>query len=476
MFRFFYFKTPLYPMQRILPFLLLFLCCSSPLEGYAQCWVQVTKGLNHSIGLKSDGSLWAWGYNGYVQLGDGTAVNKNTPVPIATAVPWQAVSAGQNYNVALKTNGTIWAWGTNNYGEIGNGTSNTFILSPIQIGVATDWVKIMAGHTHTLALKNNGTLWAWGSNNNSQLGDGTNVNRTTPIPIGTATDWLSISPGYTHSLAIKTDGTLWGWGSNANGELGDGTNTGKSVPVQIGTDNNWVAVSTGQYHSKGIKADGTLWTWGRGIFGLHGDGTGSDNTGFNKSSPVQIGTATNWQAVSAGFETVTALKTDGSLWVWGKNNYGQVGDGTFVTRNIPVQNTTAVNCVALSQGMGFHDVAIHANGQLWTWGLNIFGQLGNATNTNSNIPINVDCGALSIEDLGSTQSGITIYPNPVATMLYLETDQTVLTVAVYDIAGRFLTSKTVEQNKVNFSELKTGNYILKIVTTGGIFSHRMLKE
>lgn len=465
-------------MKRHLPFntVLVLLLGFISLTGYSQCWQNITKGLNHSIGLKSDGSMWSWGYNGYVQLGDGTNISKNTPIQIATAVPWQAVSAGQNYNVALKTNGTIWAWGTNNYGEIGNGTVGTFIYTPLQIGVETDWVEIRAGHTHTVAIKNNGTLWAWGSNNHSQLGDGTNVNRTTPIQIGTDTNWLSISPGYTHTLAIKTDGTLWGWGSNANGELGDGTYTGKNAPVQIGTETNWVAVSTGQYHSKGIKADGTLWTWGRGIFGLHGDGTGNDNSGLNKTSPLQIGTDTNWQAVSAGYETVTAIKTDGSLWVWGKNNYGQVGDGTFVTRNIPVQNTTAVNCVAISQGMGFHDIAIQPNGQLWTWGLNIFGQLGNATNTNSNIPVNVDCGALSLDELGITNTEIKIYPNPVATMLYFETDHTVSNVEVYDIAGRLLISKTVEQNKINWNDLITGNYVLKVFTTGGIFTHRMIKE
>lgn len=465
-------------MKRHLPFntvLVLFLGFIS-LTGYSQCWQNITKGLNHSIGLKSDGSMWSWGYNGYVQLGDGTNLSKNSPIQIGTATDWQAVSAGQNYNVALKNNGTIWAWGTNSYGEIGNGTSNNFVYSPIQIGTATDWVKIVAGHTHTLGLKSNGTLWAWGQNGSGQLGDGTTVDKTTPVQIGTATDWLIIVPGFTHSMAIKTNGTLWSWGSNGNGELGDETYTAKSSPVQVGTSTNWVTVSTGKYHSKAIKSDGTLWTWGSGIFGLHGDGTGNNNTGFNKTSPIQIGTATNWTSVTAGYETCTALKADGSLWVWGNNNYGQVGDGTFVTRNIPIQNTTAVNCVAISTGRGFHDLALNATGEIWSWGLNVFGQLGNATNTNSSIPVSISCEALSIDDVSLNGNGIAFYPNPVKNMLYFQSEQSILKVAVIDMSGRTLSLNTVEQNRLNLSELISGNYVLKIYTESGITSRILVKE
>ena len=182
------------------------------------------------------------------------------------------VTAGQTSSIAIKVDGTLWAWGNNSYGQLGDGTTEVK-NKPNQIDTATGWASVSSGAFHTIAIKTDGTLWAWGGNTDGQLGDGTNVSKNTPTKIGTATNWASVSAGTYHTLAIKTDGTLWAWGSNEFGHLGDGTSRAKNAPIQIGRDTNWVSVSAGSYHTLAIKSDGTLWAWGRNEFGQLGDGT-----------------------------------------------------------------------------------------------------------------------------------------------------------------------------------------------------------
>ena len=196
------------------------------------CWQSISAGYKYSLALKTDGTLWAWGHNGFGQIGDGTNINKNAPIQIGNATNWQSISAGNFFSLALKTDGTLWAWGRNLWGQLGDGT-NTDKNSPTQIGVDTDWQSIIAGDNHSLALKTDGTLWAWGLNFYGQFGDGTNTSSNTPTQIGSSNDWQSISGGNIYSLALKTDGSLWAWGSNEFGELGDGTNIDKNIPIYI---------------------------------------------------------------------------------------------------------------------------------------------------------------------------------------------------------------------------------------------------
>jgi alpha-tubulin suppressor-like RCC1 family protein len=337
--------------------------------------------------------LYAWGDNGAGQLGDGTITDRSSPVQIGALTDWSQVSAGGQYSLAVKTDGTLWAWGSNNNGQLGFGNVFTNISSPVQVGSLTNWTQVSGGDNHSLAVKTDGTLWSWGRNNNGQLGDGTRNNRSSPVQIGVLTNWSQVSGGGTfgggHSLAIKTDGTLWSWGRNTNGQLGLGNINHRSSPVQVGSLTNWTQVSGGDNHSLAVKTDGTLWAWGSNFSGELGDGTRN-----NRSSPVQIGVLTNWSQVSGGSRHSLAVKTDGTLWAWGENADGQLGDGTRTHRSSPVQIGALTDWSQVSGGNGSeHSLAVKTDGTLWAWGFNASGRLGDDTATYRSSPVQV--GALS---------------------------------------------------------------------------------
>jgi alpha-tubulin suppressor-like RCC1 family protein len=344
-------------------------------------FVQIAAGRQHSLGIKSDGTLWAWGLNLYGQLGDGTTTQRTSPVQIGTATNWSQIAAGEYHSLAIQSDGTLWAWGRNDYGQLGDGTT-TPRTSPVQIGNATNWSHIAAALAmHSLAIQSDGTLWAWGRNDLGHLGDGTTTHRFSPVQIGTATNWSQITVGRQHSFGIKNDGTLWAWGRNDHGQLGDGTDTHRFSPVQIGTATNWSQIAAGWLHSLAIQSDGTLWAWGYNQYGQLGDGT----TIF-KNSPVQIGTAINWSHIAAGWLHSLGIQSDGTQWAWGYNQYGQLGDGTAIDRSSPLQIGTVTNWSQIAAGF-FHNLGIQSDGTLWALGLNEYGQLGDGTTTNRTSPV-----------------------------------------------------------------------------------------
>ncbi len=208
---------------------------------------------DHSLAIKSDGTLWAWGYGGSGQLGTGNTTQQNSPVQVGTATNWQHLSAGYNHSLAIRSDGTLWAWGFGGSGQLGTGNT-TKQLSPVQIGSATNWQHVSAGKSYSLAIKSDGTLWAWGYGNFGQLGTGNIANQLSPIQIGTATNWQHLSAGSIHSLAIKSDGTLWAWGYGGSGQLGTGNTTQQNSPVQVGTATNWQNISAGDFHSLALSS------------------------------------------------------------------------------------------------------------------------------------------------------------------------------------------------------------------------------
>jgi alpha-tubulin suppressor-like RCC1 family protein len=229
--------------------------------------------------------------------------------------------------------------------------------SPVQtVTYGINWSQVSAGYLYTAAIKTDGTLWCWGENSAGQLGNNTVSRRSSPVQtVAGGTNWKQVSCGYTSIAAIKTDGTLWGWGYGNQGQLGNNKGLPRSSPVQTVTfGTNWKQVSTVGSHTAAIKTDGTLWTWGDNSYGQLGD-----NTIISKSSPVQTVTyGTNWKQVSCGNTQVTAIKTDGTLWCWGRNSYGKLGDNTTTNRSSPVQTSAyGKNWKQVSAG-GFRTAAI----------------------------------------------------------------------------------------------------------------------
>jgi len=344
---------------------------------------------NLAPGVKTP-ALWSWGNGGSGAMGDNTVVSKTSPVQTVTGgLNWKQASCGSSYTLAIKTDGTLWGWGANFLGGLGDGTTNSK-SSPIQtIAGGNTWDKVSAGGIHAASIKTDGTLWLWGSGASGQLGV-TAGNYSSPIQtvIG-GNNWVQVSCGYKVTAAIKSDGTLWAWGLNSSGELGDNTVVNRSSPVQTITGGStWSSVSVGLADGAGtastvaaIKTDGTLWLWGMGTSGQLGD-----NTIVSRSSPVQtIAGGSTWSSVSVGANYCAAIKNDGTLWSWGGNGNGRLGDNTLISRSSPVQTVAGGSTwKALSCGGG-QTAAIKTNGSLWLWGRG--GQLGDNTTTNKSSPV-----------------------------------------------------------------------------------------
>ena len=212
-----------------------------------------------------------------------------------------------------------------------------------------------------------GGLWAWGYNNKGQLGDSTTVSKSSPIQtVAGGANWKLLSSGNYHSAAIKANGSLWLWGDSTSGQLGDpSVATGRSSPIQtVSAGTNWKLVSCGGIHTAAIKTDGTLWMWGRNTSGQLGD-----NTTASKSSPVQtIAAGANWKQVACGPTHTSAIKTDGALWLWGANDYGQLGDNTIASKSSPIQTIAGGTNWKLVSCGAYHTAAIKTDGTLWSWG------------------------------------------------------------------------------------------------------------
>ncbi|MDO8987538.1 MAG: RCC1 repeat-containing protein, partial [Coriobacteriia bacterium] len=324
-------------------------------------WVSVAAGgSGQSLALKSDGTLWAWGWNGTGQLGLGDLDDRYVPVQLGSRTDWVSIDTGMYHSLAIRSDGTLWAWGYNLKGELGDG-STTMRTSPVQVS-GTDWVSVKPGFFYTLGLKSDGTLWSWGYNNHGQLGLGDTVDRHTPTQVG-GTGWTSTAAGQSHSLAVQGDGTLWSWGDNANGQLGLNDTSPRSAPAQV-AGTGWVSVAAGSSHTLATRSDGTLWGWGLNYAGNLGLGDLGD-----RWSPTQVGLSVDWITVDAGANHSAALKGDGALWVWGYNFNDWLGLGNVEDRvQIPKQITPAADWTQVDGG-AFHAVAIRSDGTLWSWGL-----------------------------------------------------------------------------------------------------------
>ena len=370
--------------------------------------VEIVSGTNYSFALTATDSIYAWGRNIYGQLGDGSSGNyRYSPVATTGLCATSSVkfalyniSAGWSHSLSICSNdSSLNSWGANLFGQLGNGiTSTNPDATPGAVTGLTGVVSIAAGYQHNLALVQDSNVWAWGDNVDGQLGNGNNTASSVPVHIPGLTEVISVSGGTAgyHSLALKADGTVWAWGRNSDGQLGNGTNVSSNVPVQVSNLNNIVAISGGEYHSLAIRNDGTVWAWGR-----NGNGQLGNNTSVNSNIPVQVIGMTGAVEVAAGRFYSFALRADSTVWSWGENLYGQLGDGTNNNNRLtPVQTIGLTDITAIAGG-AFHSLAIKSDKTVLSWGRNTYGNLGDGSTTNSSLPIAVslltnvvaiDCG------------------------------------------------------------------------------------
>ncbi len=373
---------------------------SSPIQiGTLATWSTTATGRQHTLALKTDGTLWTWGRGNHGENGDLTAIYRSSPVQVGTLATWSGVSAGGYTSFAVRTNGTLWSWGYNAAGFLGLGdVANR--SSPTQVGTLTTWASVGSAYVHTFAIKTDGTMWAWGRNSEGALGLGDQgaVNataRSSPVQVGTLATWSRATGGSLSSRALKTDGTMWAWGTNGFGELGLADIISRSSPVQVTSSTGWVSIGGGVTHGFALQ-DPALFTgkvpW---VWGLNSSGQLGMSDTVNKSSPVQLSSSANWSSIAGGNAFRLALKNDGTIWSWGKNHYGQLGLGDqgaadATARSSPTQiGTLATWTKIIAANKGVAGFAIQSPGTLWSWGYGAFGSLGHGGTTSRSSPTQV---------------------------------------------------------------------------------------
>jgi alpha-tubulin suppressor-like RCC1 family protein len=286
-----------------------------------------------------------------------------------------APAAGSgNHTVIALPDGSVWAWGSNAQGQLGDGTT-TNRSEPTLVSSLSGIVAVAAGSTHSLALATDGTVWAWGSNSSGQLGDGTTTTRYSPVQLTSLTSVVAIAAGTNHSLALRSDGTVYAWGQNSEGQLGNNSTTQSTSPVLVSSTILASAIAAGDAHSLLVRTDGTVWGWGRNGNGQLGDGTTTQ-----RLTPVQMSSVSSASAVGAGSYFTVVRLASGSLKAVGFNGNGQLGDGTTTQRTTAVAVSNLTDVAALAAA-GSHVIATKTNGSVWAWGLNGHGQLGLGSTT-----------------------------------------------------------------------------------------------
>ena len=368
----------------------------------------ISAGVQHALALTSAGTVRAWGVDDSGQLGDGQKslgalepVTVRGPGGVGSLTGIVAVSAGDGFSVALREDGTVWAWGANGAGSLGDGTL-TDRLTPVEVvaasgsGHLSGIVAVSAGDESVVAIRSDGTAWAWGQGDAGQLGNGATTSSDRPVEVlgvgdvGHLGSVVAVAAGESHVLGLLSSGTVVAWGKNQNGQLGDGTTTDRLVPVKVDLSGGAVAIAAGEASSMALRSDGSVATWGRGTHGELGNGLGTDSV--VPTQPYELGGSV--VGVAMGGQHALAVKADGTVLAWGANGTGQLGIGTASStpQLIPARVT------GLGYGSGVVQVAAGANdslartssGAVYSWGLNTNGQLGDTTTLDSAAPVRTD--------------------------------------------------------------------------------------
>jgi alpha-tubulin suppressor-like RCC1 family protein len=435
----------------------------------AQCWIDVAAGSYHCLSISPDSTLWAWGYPLLGVLGDGSTNKYATPTQINNQHIWKSVSAGNKFSLALRHDGTIWAWGAFQCGDTTYGyLSVNFREFPIQVGSASDWKAICASSNglRCYAIKNDGTLWGWGSHTQfAPIGNSTVPygRLATPVQIGISNNWASVVSSGGHTLALQTDGSLWGWGYNDFGQCGIGSTITTDTPTKIGAD-SWTRISVISSHtSYGIKTDGSLWAWGtNGFFNALGTGTSS----YAVDTPSQVGSATNWVEVVAGADFALAINANADCWAWGRNLPGNQLDSTLIQpssyatpRLVGNYNLTKMSAGDESTVNG---AALLPNGDVFNWGQLV---------RSSSIFEIVGCFPLSL-DFEKVES-LKVSPNP--STGHLQINVMGANVYIKDVYGKVVQHHPNCNGLLDVSQLPAGTYVITTQASSKFYFTRFIK-
>ncbi|MBK6446997.1 MAG: T9SS type A sorting domain-containing protein [Bacteroidetes bacterium] len=465
------------------------LCILLPAVSSAQV---ISAGSYHSLAVCSDSTVRSWGWNNNGQLGVGTTTSSSTPVQVNSLTGIIAMDGGgvppfmgnsSSHSVFLKNDGTVWACGKNNYGQLGDSTT-TPSSTPVQVNSLSGIIAVACGFFHSLFIKNDSTVWACGRNFIGQLGDGTTTNRSTPVQVSGLTSITSVASGGNHSLFLKNDGTVWACGQNLYGALGVGDTIDRLTPVQVNSLTSIIAVAGGGSHSLFLKNDGTVWACGSNYLGQLGDSTTTD-----RSTPVQVNSLTGIIAVASGGSHSLFLKNDGTVWACGLNTSGQLGDGTTTSSSTPVQVNSLTGITAMAAGY-LYSLFLKNDETVWACGRNVEGQLGNGTSDNNPHPTPLQvtglCPMITAITEPKQEDGFQIYPNPTTGQftINLGSNNRKVVVTITDLTGKIIYTTTAsdpdsyreQKIEVNIQDFATGIYVVQIQTADFMGTKKLVVE
>ena len=469
-------------------------------------WKSVTAGGATTYGIRSDGSLWSWGWNEKGQSGNGVSERTATPTLADGNRVWKKTVGGKAYGFFLAEDGSLWAAGTATNGVQGtNDGVDHKVLT--RIGTDNDWADMACSRFwgySAFAIKTNGTLWSWGENSAGQLGIGNTQAQTLPVQVGTDTDWKQVAAGVSSVLALKTDGSLWGWGLNMNGEL-FGYEGRQSSPVRLGSETDWEKVLVIEFRAYAVKKDGTLWAWGDNSRNLLGFNTPTEEESTSEGNPVEVVTEPQITkptqvtavegevlAVSGCENTLSvATGTDGiieKVWMFGSNADGALGDGKglgngnkdipFATVPVNPSLKSSLKFTSMSSGQNY-TMMLTNDGDIWGWGCNRGGQLGDETpNDQLQVayklkPIVINCPQDEVSSVGSLKDGkVDAAVSFDGQVLALQSDGLLTSGRIYDMNGAAVMILAASETSWNVATLSQGVYVAEFMIDGAPVTYK----
>lgn len=469
-------------------------------------WKSVTAGDATTWGIRSDGSLWSWGWNEKGQGGNGVSERTATPTLADGNRVWRKVVGGKAYGFFLAEDGSLWAAGTAESGVQGtNDGVDHKVLT--RIGTDNDWADMACSRFwgySAFAIKTNGTLWAWGENSAGRLGIGNTQAQTLPVQVGTDTDWKQVAAGVSSVLALKADGSLWGWGLNMYGEL-FGYEGRQSSPVRLGSETDWEKVLVIEFRAYAVKKDGTLWAWGDNSQNLLGFNTPTEEESTSEGNPVEVVTEpritkpTQVTAVEgevlavSGCENTLSVATgaDGiieKVWMFGSNADGALGDGKglgngnkdipFATVPVNPSLKSSLKFTTMSSGQSY-TMMLTDDGDIWGWGCNRGGQLGDETpNDQLQVayklkPIVINCPQDEVSSVGSLKDGkVDAAVSFDGQVLALQSDGLLTSGRIYDMNGAAVMILAASETSWNVATLSQGVYVAEFMIDGAPVTYK----